>query len=151
MPIWASQVVIVVKNSPANTGDIRDTGLIPGLEGGMATHSSTLAWRVPWTEEPATVHGVAKSQTCWATNISPAPWTVSGRLLKNKYTFVPFVFVLVNILLFIIENEEHFRENYITFWLRSIFPGGSVGKESVCNAGDQGSIPGWRRFPWSRK
>ena len=35
------------------------------LEKGMATHSSILAWRLPWTEEPAgaTVHGVAKSQT----------------------------------------------------------------------------------------
>ena len=31
------------------------------LEKGMATHSSTLAWRITWTE--ATVHGVAKSQT----------------------------------------------------------------------------------------
>ena len=30
----------------------------------MATHSSVLAWGIPWTEEPgATVHGVAKSQT----------------------------------------------------------------------------------------
>ena len=32
----------------------------------MATHSSTLAWRIPWTEEPGglyTVHGVAKSWT----------------------------------------------------------------------------------------
>ena len=31
----------------------------------MATHSSTLAWKIPWTEEPgrATVHAVAKSQT----------------------------------------------------------------------------------------
>ena len=31
----------------------------------MATHSSTLAWRIPWTGEPgkATVHGVAKSRT----------------------------------------------------------------------------------------
>ena len=29
------------------------------LEKGMATHSSILAWRIPWTEEP----GVAKSQT----------------------------------------------------------------------------------------
>ena len=31
----------------------------------MATHSSILAWRIPWTEEPgseATVHGVAKSE-----------------------------------------------------------------------------------------
>ena len=32
----------------------------------MATHSSILAWRIPWTEEPGglhTVHGVAKIQT----------------------------------------------------------------------------------------
>ena len=27
------------------------------------------------------------------------------------------------------------------------FPGGSVGKESVCNVGDPGSIPGWGRSP----
>jgi len=34
------------------------------LEEGMATHSSILAWRIPWTEEPGErqVHGVAKSQ-----------------------------------------------------------------------------------------
>ena len=35
------------------------------LEKEMATHSSILAWRVPWTEEPggAAVHGVLKSRT----------------------------------------------------------------------------------------
>ena len=35
------------------------------LEKEMATHSSILAWKIPWTEEPdlAIVHGVAKSQT----------------------------------------------------------------------------------------
>ena len=35
------------------------------LEKGVATHSSVLAWRIPWTEEPrgATVHGVIKSGT----------------------------------------------------------------------------------------
>ena len=34
------------------------------LEKGMATYSSVLAWRIPWTEEPGKlVHGVAKSQT----------------------------------------------------------------------------------------
>ena len=31
------------------------------LEKEMATHSSTLAWKIPWMEEPG--HGVAKSQT----------------------------------------------------------------------------------------
>ena len=35
------------------------------LEKEMATHSSFLAWRIPWTEEPGrlTVHGVAESDT----------------------------------------------------------------------------------------
>ena len=46
----------MVKNLPASVGDARDMGLIPGsedpLEEGMATDSSTLAWRIPWTEEP---------------------------------------------------------------------------------------------------
>ena len=45
----------MVKNLPANTGDVRDTGLIPGLERSlekdMATHSSILAWRISWAEE----------------------------------------------------------------------------------------------------
>jgi len=46
----------VIENSSANAGDIRHMGSIPGskdpLEEGMATHSSILAWRIPWTEEP---------------------------------------------------------------------------------------------------
>ena len=35
------------------------------LEKEMATHSSVLAWKIPWTEEPGglTVHGVTKSRT----------------------------------------------------------------------------------------
>ena len=33
------------------------------LEKGMATHSSILEWRIPWTEEPGGLHEVAKSQT----------------------------------------------------------------------------------------
>ena len=42
----------VVENPPCNAGE---TGLTPGegtMEEGTATHSSTLAWRIPWTEEP---------------------------------------------------------------------------------------------------
>ena len=57
---WASQVVLVVKNLPANAGDVRDSGLIPGLgrclEDGMATHSNILAWKIPWTKELGRLH-----------------------------------------------------------------------------------------------
>ena len=46
----------MVKNLLANAGDVRDVGLIPGSGrspgGGHTTHSSVLAWRIPWTEEP---------------------------------------------------------------------------------------------------
>ena len=53
---WVSQVALVVKNPSANAEEIRDVGLILGqkdpLKEGMAIHSSVLAWRIPWTEEP---------------------------------------------------------------------------------------------------
>ena len=40
------------KESACNAGDlVQSLGLI--LEKGMATHSSILAWRIPWTEESA--------------------------------------------------------------------------------------------------
>ena len=49
-------MALVVKNPPAKAGDVRDVGSIPGsedpLEKEMATHSSILAWRILWTEEP---------------------------------------------------------------------------------------------------
>ena len=33
------------------------------LEKGMATHSSVLTWKIPWTEVPGRLHGATKSQT----------------------------------------------------------------------------------------
>ena len=43
-------------------GFIRSLGQEDSLEKEMVTHTSTLAQKIPWTEEPG-VHGVAKSQT----------------------------------------------------------------------------------------
>ena len=43
----------MVKNLPAvQEMQIQSLGQEDSLEEGMATHSSILAWRVPWTEEP---------------------------------------------------------------------------------------------------
>ena len=51
LPHWLSG-----KESASNARATGDSGSIPGsgnlLEEDMATHSSILAWRVPWTEEP---------------------------------------------------------------------------------------------------
>ena len=59
----------VVKNPPANVGNERDKGSIPGLEDlleqEMATCSNILAWKSAWARGAwrATDHGKAKSQT----------------------------------------------------------------------------------------
>ena len=51
---WASLVAQMVKNLPAmQETQVRSLGQEDRLEEGMAAHSSVLAWRIPWTEEPA--------------------------------------------------------------------------------------------------
>ena len=67
------------KESSCNAGDTKDVGSIPGPgrgcgnphqyccleEEGMATHSSIVAWRIPWTEGPGGLQSVevTKRQT----------------------------------------------------------------------------------------
>ena len=57
----ASQVSLVVKNQPTNAGNldvIPRSGQEDPLEEGTATHSSVLAWRSPWTEEPGGLQSI---------------------------------------------------------------------------------------------
>ena len=57
-------VAQMVKNPPAmKEMRVRSLGQEDLLEKEMATYSSTLAWKIPWTEEPVRLHGVAKSRT----------------------------------------------------------------------------------------
>ena len=67
-------------------------------EKAMAPHSSAVAWKIPWTEEPGRLHSMG-----------------SQRVGHDWATF--------------------------TFTFKG-FSGGSVSEESVCNAGDLGSVPG---------
>ena len=54
----------MVKNQPADAGDIKDVSSIPGMGRspggglGQATHSSILAWRIPQTEEPGGLQSI---------------------------------------------------------------------------------------------
>ena len=51
---WASLVAQLVKNLPAmQETPVRFLGQEDALEKGKAAHSSILAWRIPWTEEPS--------------------------------------------------------------------------------------------------
>ena len=55
---WASQVALVVKNPLADAGSQETLDQEDPLEEGMATHSSILAWRIPWTEEPGGLQSI---------------------------------------------------------------------------------------------
>ena len=49
---WASLVAQIVKNPPAMQETwVQSLGWEDPLKKGLATHSSILAWRIPWTEE----------------------------------------------------------------------------------------------------
>ena len=64
--LWAPLVAQMVKNLPAMQEiQVQSLGQEVPLERGMATHSSILAWRIPWTEEPGglQIHRTARSWT----------------------------------------------------------------------------------------
>ena len=61
------QVALVVKKLPANAGDridrIRSISWEYPLEEGMATHSSVLAQRIPWTEDPGRIQSMGSQES----------------------------------------------------------------------------------------
>ena len=71
----------VVKNPLASAEDARHPGLIPGsgdpLEEGMATHSSILSWRTPWTEEPGGLQSMGSQRVGhnWAHTHTHKVWS----------------------------------------------------------------------------
>ena len=64
-PSYDNFLAWMVKNLPAiQKTQIRSQGWEEPLEEGMATHSSILAWRIPWTEEPGRLQSMGSwSQT----------------------------------------------------------------------------------------
>ena len=96
----------------------------------MATHSSILAWRIPGTEEPSGLPSMGSHSRTRLKRLSSS----SSRSHKSG------------------KNGLHLNEGKGNRWnfcfLRPVhtnFHDSSVGKESVCNAGDPGLIPGSRR------
>ena len=64
--LWISLVAQMVKHLPTMwETQVQSLGQEDPLEKEMATHSSTLAWKIPWTEEPDRLQsmGFAKCQT----------------------------------------------------------------------------------------
>ena len=89
----------MVKNLPANAGDMGSLGWEDPLENEMATHSSILAWKIPRTEEPGRVQSLGlqrirhdlgtKQQTVESTCLSGglAGSTQSFRRLSEEHSW----------------------------------------------------------------
>ena len=122
----------------------------------MATHSSTIAWKIPWTEEPGRLQSMG---------------SLKVRHLLSDFTFTFHFHAL--------EKEMATRSSVLAWripgtgeaWWATVcgvaqsrtrlkrlsssssinrrkgFTGGSDGKASACNAGDAGSIPRLERAP----
>ena len=62
LPRW-----LVVKNMPADAGDVKDTSSVPGSErspgGGNGNPLQYLAWRIPWTEEPSGLQSMGSQES----------------------------------------------------------------------------------------
>ena len=66
IPYFSLVAQMVKRLSTMRETQVQSLGQEDPLEKEMAIHSSTIAWKIPWTEEPGrlhVVHGVAKSRT----------------------------------------------------------------------------------------
>ena len=64
------------KKSICNAGDsVQSLGWDDPLEKRMATHSSLLVWRIPWTEEPGRLWDLKRGQHDWVTKHECTPWS----------------------------------------------------------------------------
>ena len=60
---WASLVAQMVKHLPTmQETQVRSLGREDPLEKEMATHSSTLVWKIPWTEEPGRLQSMGSQR-----------------------------------------------------------------------------------------
>jgi len=83
----SSLVALMVKNPPAmQETRVRSLGQEDPLEKGMATHSSILAWRIPWTEETGRLlfMGSQRVRHDQATNVFTFMWIWAAILANTK-------------------------------------------------------------------
>ena len=106
------------KESACNAGDrVLCLGRKDFLEKGMATHSSILAWRIPWTEEPdglQSIHRVTESQTQLSWLILSLFYTFT--ILNNAVIHILFFKDLIEMKSFNISSpffySKHFSQNF---------------------------------------
>ena len=102
----ASLVAQTVKSLPAmQKTQVQSLGQEDTMEKGMATHSSILAWRIPWTGKPDRLQsmGLRRAGHDWATNTDSESelflWCVPGVVLDLSHLiFTAILWVIPNLL-----------------------------------------------------
>ena len=90
VPIWASLVAQTIKNLPAmRETQVWSLGREDSLENGLATHSSILAWRIPWTEEPGGLQSMESQRIRhnWVTNT----FSTYREPIYEMYAFIKYI------------------------------------------------------------
>ena len=74
-----------VKNLPAmQETQLRSLGQEDPLEGERATHSSTVAWEIPWTEEPGRLQSIGSQRVGHDLVTKPLPQSLLLRVQKQS-------------------------------------------------------------------
>ena len=114
----------------------------------MAPHSSTLAWKIPWTVEPGMLQSM---ESLSRTGLSDFTFTFHFHALDKEmatHSSVPAWRIPgMRSLAGRTESDTTEVTQQQQQQLPKGFLGSSAGKESACNAGDAGSIPGSGRSP----
>ena len=88
------------------------------LEKEIATHSSTLAWRIPWTEEPGGLQSMGSQRVRhdWATSFSLHNSLLYLQMSRDSFTFLcSYCFFLrINIQRF---SSNHFKSEFFTLYI----------------------------------
>ena len=118
----------------------------------MAPHSSTLAWKIPWTEKPGGLQsmGSLRVRHDWATSLSLFTFMHWKRKWQPTPVFLPGESQGWGSLVGCRpwgHTESDTTEVTQQQQQQHLFSGGSDSKESACNVGDLASIPGLGRFP----
>ena len=113
----------------------------------MATHSSTLAWKISWAEEPGRLQSMGSLRVGhnWATSLS----LLTFRHWRRKWQPTPVFFpgesqgwgAWWGAIYGVAQSRTQLK------WLSSSSGSGSVVNNLPAKARDMGSIPGWRKYP----
>ena len=106
---WASQVVLEVMSLPVNTGDARDTDLIPGSgrsHGGR--NENPLQWKIPCTEEPGSPWDQARVRHDWGTE--------HNHIFRYYYAITSYYYINCYYIIYLFQyfNIDYLHQDLIT-------------------------------------